>query len=349
LLLAGGATAGVALASTVPELIGMRLIAGLGLGAVVATLPALAGEFCPSRHRALILAVIFSGVSVGPVIGGLISAPVITEYGWRSLFLYAGLLTILVGVLVYLVIPESIAFTIKRKPEGALEKANRVLRYVRQEPIEQLPPVAVGETQESASVISLLVPARWRITLLIWSTFFLGFMAVYFLISWIPQILSNAGFPQDQAIMGSVVGTSGAIIGTTLYGWLARWRPLNKIIAVVFAIGAVGLILMSALLHNLDITPLWMIWVTLFVVGLTLMGGFVNLYIIVLAVYPVQVRSTGLGWAIGLGRTGAVISPILAGVLIGIGLPMSVLFLFFVIPTIVAAACVLLIKMQELS
>lgn len=347
LLLSGVTTIGVAFTSTVPELIVMRMLAGLGLGALVAILPPLIGEFCPKRHRTLILSIAFSGVSVGPVIGGLISAPIIAEHGWRVIFLSAGILTLFAGVMMYVVVPESIAFIIKRKPDQALGKVNNTLRYLGQKPIHQLPPVGTAGTQESASVASLLVPARRRITLITWATFLFGFMAVYFLVSWVPQILANAGFSQEQAIRGGVVATSGSILGTIMYGWLARWRALNRMLAAVFAVGAIGMLSVSYLLGS-DSPSLWLIWVTLFLVGTTLMGGFTNLYTVALTIYPVQIRSTALGWAAGVGRCGAVISPVLAGMLIGAGLSMPTLFIYFTIPALIAAAGVLLLKMQEL-
>lgn len=349
LILAGVATCGVSLTQTVPQLMLLRLIAGLGLGALVATLAPLTGEYSPRRYRTLILAIMFSSASLGPVIGGLISAPLITRYGWQSIFLYAGLITIVVGILLYAVVPESIAYIIKRKPDGALEKVNRILRYIGQQPISQLPPVRGDEVHESASVVSLLTASRRSMTLMIWTTFFLGFASVYFLTSWVPQILTNVGFPQDKAILGAVVIASGSIIGTTLFGWLARWWPLNRIIALVFVIGGLGIAALSFMFRDIGAMPIALVWMTLFLVGVTLMGGFSNLYTVALTMYPAQVRSTGIGWAAGLGRCGAVLSPAVAGLLIAAGVSMPALFLYFAIPTLLAAGCVLVVRMQELS
>lgn len=348
LLLAGLATYGVIYVDTVPQLIALRLIAGLGLGALVATLAPLCGEYSPRRYRTLILAVLFSGASLGPVLGGLITAPLVVEYGWRSIFQYAGLLTILMSVLVYLVVPESMAFIIKREPDGALPKVNRILKYIGQNPIDRLPPLNTATAQESASVLSLLVPSRRAMTLLTWLTFFLGFLAVYFLTSWVPQILVNTGFSQEQAIQGTIMVPLGSIFGTMLFGWLARWQSLNRIIAVAFVLGAGCIAALSILLGKADGVDFSLIWTLLFLVGITLMGGFSNLYTVALTIYPAQVRSTGLGWAAGLGRGGAVISPALAGFLIVLGVSMPALFLCFVLPTLLAAVGVFFIKMNEM-
>lgn len=349
LLMAGIATIGVAYTQTVPQLIALRFIAGLGLGALMAALAPLVGEYSPRRHRTLILAAIFSAGPLGPVIGGLIAAPMITEHGWRSIFLYAGMLTVVIGVLQYFVVPESMAFIIKRRPDGALDKVNRILRYIGQDLIEKLPTAGGGESRESASVVSLLTATRRSKTLLVWLTFFLAFATVYFFTSWLPQILVNAGWPQDQAIRGAVTMAFGSVIGTTLIGGLAKWQPLNRIISVAFVIGGLTAAGLGTMLLAAGTVPPSLVWVSLLLIGITVMGGFTNLYTVALTIYPAQIRSTGLGWAAGLGRGGAVLSPAVAGLLIGAGVSMPALSLYFALPIIVAAGCALVVSMREMA
>jgi AAHS family 4-hydroxybenzoate transporter-like MFS transporter len=349
LLMAGIATVGVAYTQSVTQLIVLRFIAGLGLGALMAALAPLVGEYSPRRHRTLILAAIFSAGPLGPVIGGLIAAPMISEKGWQSIFLYAGLLTIAVGVLQYVVVPESMAFIIKRRPEGALDRVNRILRYIGQDPINHLPPVSGGEREESASVVSLLTANRRAGTLLVWLTFFLAFATVYFFTSWLPQILVNAGWPQDQAIRGAVTMAFGSVIGTTLIGGLAKVKPLNRIICVSFIIGGVTAAALGTMLLAAETVPPVIVWISLLLIGITVMGGFTNLYTVALTIYPAQVRSTGLGWAAGLGRGGAVLSPAIAGLLIAAGVSMPALSLYFALPIFVAAACALWLSMREMA
>ena len=348
LLMSGLTTWGVAFTSTVPELIVLRFIAGLGLGALVAALAPLVGEYSPRRHRTLILAITFAAAPLGPVIGGLIAASVIEDHGWRMIFHYAGLVTLIVGALFYIVVPESMAYIIKRKPEGALDRVNKILRYIRQSPIDSLPAVNEQTSNESATVVSLVTPARRARTLLLWMTFFLAFATVYFFTTWTPQVLANAGLPQDQAIRGAVTIAAGSVIGTTLLGWLGRWFPLNRIVAVAFVIGGSATLLLGILLFNMSAIPEVLIWLTLFFIGLTLMGGFTNLYTIALTTYPAQIRSTGLGWAAGLGRGGAVLSPAIAGALVAGGMSMPVLCMVFAVPIVLAAVGAAALKMSEL-
>ncbi len=348
LLIAGLATAAVIYTDTVTELVVLRLIAGLSLGVLVAALPALAGEFSPRRHRTLIIAILIAGGSAGAVVGGFISAALIAEHGWQSIFLYAGVLTVILAALVKLLIPESIAFTIKRKPEGALEKINLALIRIGQAPIAQLPSIPVAESQESATVVSLLTAKRRATTLLLWTAFFFSFVVVYFVSSWIPQILVKAGISQARAIQSAAILPLGSIVGTVLIGALAKWWALGRIIAVGLVLGALGIFSFSGFLQDLATMSIAVIWTLLFLIGISLMGAFSNLYALSLAVYPVQIRSTGLGWSAGLGRAGAVISPAIAGVMMGMGVPTPILFLCFAIPAFVAALCVSFIHMREL-
>lgn len=349
LVLAGAATLGAGYATNANELVALRFAGGLGLGALVATLAPLASEYSPRQHRTFIMAVIFTAGPLGPVVGGLIVAPLVGEHGWRIVFLWAGIITFVIAGLTYVIVPESISFIIKRQPTGALERVNRILRYIRQQPVERLPEVSTGAATEPASVRSLLVPSRRPTTLFLWSTFFLSFASVYFLTSWLPKILVDVGFPQDRAILGAVMLPAGSVLGAPLVGFIAKRVALHQVIAASLVIGGVAVLLLAAVVGADAAATSGLVWPLLFVVGLTLFGGFVNLYTLAVSIYPVQVRSTGLGWAAGLGRGGAVLSPALAGMMIAWGVTSPALFLYFGLPAFAAAACALMVVMREME
>ena len=134
-----------------------------------------------------------------------------------------------------------------------------------------------------------------------------------------------------------------------LMGWLARWIPLNHLIAGGFVAGMLCIFGLGAMVRDIAAVPFVFILTLLFLVGITLMSAFSNLYNVALTIYPAQIRSTGLGWSAGLGRSGAVISPLLAGVLMGTGMSMPVLFVAFSVPALVAALCVSAIPMREIE
>jgi MFS family permease len=204
------------------------------------------------------------------------------------------------------------------------------------------------EAQDSASVTSLLTPARKSTTLFIWCAFFFAFLVVYFISSWMPQNLSAAGLSQQQAIQGTTALPLGAIVGNILIGWLARHWRLGRVITIAFVIGAAGMVLLGSIQSEIKTVPFILIWIFLFATGISLLGAFGNLYNVAMLVYPVQIRGTGLGWAAGLGRAGAVASPTLAGLLVAAGLSPPSLFFLFAVPAIVSAWTVSLIRVREL-
>lgn len=347
LITAGVATSGVIFTSDIYELVIARLIAGLAIGALVVALPPLVSEFSPAQYRTLILSILFAGSALGSVVGGLVAAAVIATHGWMSIFLYAGLITIALGVLLFAIVPETLSFVIERKSHDTLERVNKTLRYLRQNEVTQLP--VISAEKESATVASLFSSTRKRITALLWGSFFFGYIAVYFLASWVPQLLASLGMPHDQAIRSGVIIPIGGMIGTSTIGWLGRWWSLNKIIALTFTVGGILLIIFAGVLHTLQPSSTFILWGILFIIGATLMGGFSNLYTVAITLYPSQIRSTGLGWAAGVGRAGAVLSPALAGFMIALGISRPVLFIYFAIPIFVAASCVYLLNMEELE
>jgi hypothetical protein len=187
------------------------------------------------------------------------------------------------------------------------------------------------------TVLSLLTPSRRKTTLMAWSTFLLAFALLYFVSSWMPNILVNGGLSQEAAIRGTVFIALGGIAGTLLIGWLSRWWALNGWIAAFFSIGTALLVAFSVLQGDLAAVPPLLLLLILFALGVTINGGNANLYGLAVIIYPVQVRSTGLGWCAGLGRLGAVLSTTLVGVLLGIGVTTSQLFFGFAGAAILAA------------
>ncbi len=349
LLAVGVATLAVVYASSVSQLVVLRFIAGLGLGTIMASLAPLAGEFSPARYRTLILALLVSGAALGPIVGGIFTSTAIDTYGWQSVFVCAGTLTLLAAALMFSVVPESMAFIIRRKPDGALQKINNTLVYLGHQAIAQLPQIKEGAAKESASVKSLLMQSRWKITFKVWGSFFFAYSASYFLSSWLPQILVQSGLDQQRAIQAVVMASVGSLVGAVLFGWLGRWWQLNRLIAASFVVGAISYVVLGVLITNLDAAnPGWIFWTVLFVSGFATSGAFSNLYSVAMTIYPAQVRSTGIGWATGIGRSGAVVSPALAGLLLAAGVPLTILLTVFATFFLASAICLLFLAMREL-
>lgn len=347
LVVAGVATLAVATVDSIVLLIGLRFIAGLGLGTVMAVLPATAGEFSPVTHRNFILSIMVSGAAVGAIVGGMFSAEMMATLGWRGIYLYTGVVNVVVGLLFSLVVPETLQHLARRPAADTLERINRILRYLGQPPRNRLPQLS-HESSESASVKSLLTPSRRNTTLLVWSAFFTSFASIYFLTSWLPKLFVDTGIPEEHSIRAIIVLNVGAILGAAAVGWMSRRWQLNNLIALFFAAATVLVLLLAAVITLSGANLIALVWILSFLIGIALNGTFANLYTVALIIYPISVRITGVGWCYGLGRTGAIVSPTLAGVLLGSEISSSIVLSLFAGVIALAAALVWRINVREM-
>lgn len=348
LAIAGLATLAVAYIDSVTALVVLRFIAGLGLGTVMAVLPATAGEFSPAVHRNFILSIMVSGSAVGAVVGGLLSADMITALGWGSIYFYTGIITIAVGLLFLSVVPETIQHLARRPAGDTLDRINRILKYLGQPLLDRLPPPP-PHAGESASVLSLLTPGRRNTTLLAWGTFFTGFASMYFLSSWLPKLFVDAGISEEQSIRALIIVNIGAILGAATVGWISRRWQLNYLIAIFFSTSAALILLLAGVITLSGGPPVTLVWILCFLIGITLNGTFANLYTVAMTIYPINVRITGVGWCIGLGRTGAILSPTLAGLLLGLGVAPHIVLALCTAIIALSAALVWRIKVREMA
>lgn len=339
-----------AFAQTIPQLYVLRFITGLGVGGILASMATMSAEFSPRRRRNLLVTFVQAGYPVGAAVLGIIvvEGNMLPSFGWPSVFLLAGILTAAVLPMVALWMPESLEFLLKRQPPGALESVNGILRRMGHDTIDELP--ALPEAQETRSglaalgsgVAALFSSEHRRSTLLLWVAFFMAFGTLYFLLSWVPQLGRNAGLPLDRAIYASVVLNLSAFLGMVSLGYLADRFGLKRIIIAWLGLAAVLMWGFQAFASPL------MIMVAIGLIGFTMEGGFIGIYVAAARIYPTLIRNTGVGWAIGAGRTGAIIGPIFAGWLVAQGLGMGESFRVFAIPLVLAAAAIFLLRAREL-
>ncbi|MEL7029861.1 MAG: MFS transporter, partial [Pseudomonadota bacterium] len=276
------------------------------------------------------------------MIVGPIADAIIPVFGWEMLFVSGGVATLLLGVAIYFVLPESVMFLASRgkNPEQDLKAINDTLRKLKREPIRELTPLAEADAAPAANVSSLLRPDHRIATIVLWSVYFLGFLTLYFQLSWIPSLFVNSGFSMSQGIFALTLNNMGAVVGIVAIGLITTHTKLAKPIAVFFA-GSGGLMIA---LYYFRVDNLTYLNLSIFSIGLLLQGAFTAMYALAARVYPAEIRATGIGWAAGLGRTGAILSPIVAGYLVSANWTLYGLFLLFSIPLFVAAASVLYFK-----
>lgn len=330
------------MADTVKQLIALRVMAGLGIGSMLPSVTSMATEYSPKRRRNFVIVFVGTGISFGIVIGGFAAVWLIGEFGWRSVFYVGGSLSLIMFPLVFLYMPESLYFLQRKQPRNALWNINRILRKMKQDSLERMPQLEQSELAKP-NVRSLFSPDRKKVTLPLWLAFFMCFMTVYFLVNWIPKIVVDAGLPLDKGIYTSVAYNVGAIAGILLLGYLSDRMGLRPLISWFCITGAVLLVTFG---NSPAIVSLLLVINVL--LGFFVSGGFNGLYAVAARVYPTEIRTTGIGWAIGAGRTGAIVGPYLGGLLIDLDLPTSHYFIVFALPLIIAAIAVRAIKSMSI-
>lgn len=317
-------------ATTLTEFIVLRFISGLGAGAMLACQATLASEYSPEKFRALSVAAVTSGYPMGAMMTSVFAGMIMPEYGWRGMFWFGGALTLLMAGVAWLLIPESLKYLFEKRPANSLERVNKILRKLDKPTLETLPEVAEQNAPRAGLVqnmMTLLAPAHRSNTLTLWIAFFLCVSALYFLMSWIPKLMEDSGYSAAVGRNAFFIFNLGGVIGIYLMGMLAtRWR-LSNIMLVLLVGSAVAMVIFASVPNELNL----LLGLTL-VIGILQQGGFTGLYAAAAKVYPTEIRSTGIGWAIGLGRSGAVVGPAIAGYLIAAGFDMSANYYFFAVP-----------------
>ena len=298
------------LVQDVSSLIVIRFLTGLGLGGAMPNAIALTSEFNPRRRRATMVMIMFCGFSVGAALGGLLAAALIPQFGWRSVFVVGGVAPLLLAPILAVKLPESVRFlALTRGFDG---RVAQLLLLVN--PGAVFAPATrfvVDEPKLSGIPVKhLFTSGRTVPTLLLWVVFFMSLLDLYFLSNWLPTVLNDLGASLSQAaVIGSMLQIGG-VVGTVALGSVIdrfSFRALALVyFAAVFAVGAIGQLGHSAVF----------VTVAIFAAGFCIVGGQIAANALAAGYYPTSVRATGVGWALGIGRVGAIVGPLIGGALL---------------------------------
>ncbi|MFG6083716.1 MFS transporter [Paracoccus litorisediminis] len=306
-----------------------RFFAGLGCGGLMPNAVALMNEYAPKRLRSTMVALMFSGYSVGGMLAAGLGIWVIPNHGWQPMFFVAVLPLLLLPAILWR-LPESLGFLIR---QGDQDRARRVLSRV--DPNLQLRStdtlIFTEAKGSSASITELFQHQRLLRTSMLWVAFFCCLLLVYLLSSWLPKVLQEAGYAEKASLLSLFSLNFGGMAGAILGGRMGDRFGLPKVVIAFFVLAALSIGLIgsnpsSALLFAL-----------VFVAGATTIGTQILLYASVAQLYPLAVRATGLGWASGIGRIGAIVGPTFGGLLLAQQYPLQQNFLIFAIPAAISA------------
>ncbi|WP_321930728.1 MFS transporter [Paraburkholderia guartelaensis] len=327
-------TLAAAWATTIASLSVLRLLAGIGVGFAVPNALALTAEYAPKRQRATLITIMFLGYTIGGAAGGWAAAALIPRFGWPAMFVVGGVLPLALLPAAFFVLPESIRFQLLRHGDVAAvrEKLARIVPDLRIGPDTRL--VAREEVRKGQPVCHLFTEGRASFTLLLWITFVANLMTLTFVMTWLPTVIANAGIPLTRAVIVSSFFQVGGIVGGVVISRLLD-RGTIRPLAAFFGGAALSIALIGSIGNN----PLLLDCVV-FAAGLFVVGGQFGLNALASSAYPTFIRSTGTGWAMGIGRLGAIIGPVIGGILISLALPQQTLFLYGAVPMLTGCAAI---------
>jgi AAHS family 4-hydroxybenzoate transporter-like MFS transporter len=320
-----------ATASSIESLSIIRALTGLGMGGAMPNAIALTSEYMPHRVRPTGVTVMFCGFSLGAAVGGLIAASLIPRFGWQSVFVVGGITPIVVALIGMAWLPESIRFLLLKG--GREEHARRLLARIA--PQADVPPVlrpAADEEVKGVLVAQLFEPRRRAVTLLIWVVYFMTLLNVYFMNSWLPTIITDSGIPLATANRITSVFQIGGIAGALLLGAVVARQRSFGVLAVSF-VWAAGAIVATGVAG----ASIPLLVVTVFCSGIGVIGGQTIAHALTSEFYPTGIRSTGVGWALGVGRVGSIVGPTVGGFLLDTGGGARHVFWAAAIPATIAA------------
>ena len=327
-----------AFAQDVTTLLTIRFLTGLGLGGAMPNAVALTSEYNPHRRRATMVMIMFCGFSVGAALGGMLAADLIPRYGWRAVFIVGGIAPLLLAPVLAWRLPESVRFlaTTARAPARVTELLKRI------SPTSVFAPNAGFVVHEphlaGIPVVHLFREGRATVTLLLWVVFFMSLLDLYFLASWLPTVIHDLGASVSLAVVIGSLLQVGGVVGTVALGSVIdrfSFRALALVyFGAVFAVGAIGQLGHSAALVSIAI----------FVAGFCVVGGQIAANALTAGFYPTSVRATGVGWALGIGRIGSIIGPLVGGVLLAAKWSTSAVFVAAAAAALCAAFAALVLS-----
>ncbi|NWE67543.1 aromatic acid/H+ symport family MFS transporter [Pseudomonas gingeri] len=323
------------------SLMAARFICGIGMGGAMPSAMALMSEYSAPRLRTLMVTLAACGFSLGGAAGGFVAAGFIDRFGWQAVFLAGGVTPLLLFPFLYLFLPESLS-RLLRDPAPY----SRLLQVSRRMLPDWQPPTAtlVANPQDQGSsrftVIELFRNGYARPTLLIWATFFVSLILLYFMISWLPSLLLEGGLKLNEANLVTSMFLFAGTLGAIALAWFAdRLRSKARLLSCVLAAAALCTILLGLNQENPRLLVL-----CVFAAGFCIIGGQLTLNAFTSNFYPAHVRATGAGWALGVGRFGSILGPLFGSLLLAMHIPVQQIFFFCAIPAVIAALLIVQVR-----
>ncbi|EXE35662.1 MFS transporter [Acinetobacter baumannii] len=323
----------------------LRFITGIGIGGLLTNGAVMANEFSTTKWKNLSVALLSTGYAIGAVVGGMIAYRLIGTVGWRSVFMCGGIFTLTVLVLVYFVLPESVEYQLIKRQPNSIERINKTLAKFNIQAIHSFP--AYKELTHGKVSIKTLFKGNFKArTIFVWIAFFSVMAGQYFILTWTPKLLTMAGMTPEQGVSLGIILNFGGILGAILMAFLTVRYQINLVLSSFFALTAIFITVFVLNSGNY----IYSMWIAV-LVGIFNNGCVAGMYALANSTYDTEIRATGVGSAITMGRLGGILSPLGAGYLLDAGIKPLHLYnidaILFAIGCIVIFIMYLTVKKQK--
>jgi len=325
-------------ANTIGELRFIRFIAGIGLGGIMPNAVALVGEYTSKRLRVLMMLVVTNGFNLGAVIGGLVSAWLVPNFGWRAVFYVGGAIPLVIGLMMFIWLPESLQFLVLRRNASATvaKWIKRIDPGVRVDANTKF--VVREEKGKGVPILHLFTEGRALGTMMLWVINFMNLLNLYFLAGWLPTIVNNWYPLQVSQLVGTVLQVGG-VLGTFAFSWIIGRLGFIPVLATAFFTGCLSIAMIGQ-----PALPLFILSTVVFIAGFCVVGGQGAINALAATYYPTHLRSTGVGAGLGVGRIGGIVGPSIAGALVGAQWMPKEIFYAAAIPALISAVTMLSLR-----
>lgn len=323
-------------APNVEVLLISRIIAGIGIGGMVANITVIVAEYSNRKYAALATGIYAAGYPVGASVGGAIAGALLAQWGWRETFLLGVVLTALCLIGAALLMPESYEYLIHKGDQKSLEKLNKILPKINQEPVTaaDLPSQRAAEKVTVGELFrEVFSKTMWLQTVLAWVGYSLLTASFYFANSWTTKIIATTASDPNTGVTASVLYNAGGIVGSAIFGIIAIKVAPRRLLAITMVVAAATYFLFGATIDTIGLAMVIGVFA-----GMAVVAGVSGVYLIGPAIYPTKVRGAGFGWLMGVGRLASIAAPILVGYLLAGGMEATQVYQLFAIPLLISAA-----------